>query len=56
MKQITFLNRMQLACLLQNIEKLSYKQFMLPILNYASSVCDPYHHGDVNNLKWFNIA
>ena len=24
---------------------------MLPILDYASSFCDPYYHGDVNKLE-----
>ena len=31
--------------------KKSYKQFVLPILDYASSVWDPYHQGDVNKLE-----
>ena len=44
MKQIGFL-------FLQNIEKIDS---LLPILDYASPVLDPYHHGDIKNLKWFN--
>jgi len=42
MKQIGFLNRNLHACS-KTLKKLSYKQFVLPILDYASSVWDPYH-------------
>jgi len=50
MKQIGFLNRNLYACS-KTLKELSYKQFVLPILDYASSVWVPYHQGDVNKLE-----
>ena len=52
MKQIGFffLNRNLRACS-KPLKELSYKQFVLPILDYASSVWDPYHQGNINKLE-----
>ena len=50
MKQIGFLNRNLYACS-KTLKELSYKQFMLPILDYTSSIWDPYHQGDLNELE-----
>ena len=50
MKQIGFLNRNLRACS-KPLKELSYKQFVLPILEYASSVWDPYHQGNINKLE-----
>ena len=57
MKQIGFLNCNLYACS-KTLKELSYKQFVLPILDYTSSVWDPYHHGDVNKLEmvWHRAA
>jgi len=50
MKQIDFLNQNLCACS-KPLKELSYKQFVLPILDYASSVWDPYHQGNINKPK-----
>jgi len=42
MKQIGFLSRNLHDCS-KTLKELSYKQFVLPILEYASSIWDPYH-------------
>ena len=47
---IGFLNRNLRACS-KPLKELSYKQFVLPILDYASSVWDPYHQGNINKLE-----
>ena len=50
MKQIGFLNRNLCACS-KPLKELSCKQFVLPILDYVSSVWDPYHQGNINKLE-----
>jgi len=50
MKQIGFLNRNLRACS-KPLKELNYKQFVLRILDYASSVWDPYHQGNINKLE-----
>jgi len=50
MKQIGFLNCNLHACS-KTLKELSNKQFVLPNLDYTSSVWDPYHQGDVNKLE-----
>jgi len=44
-----------LQCNLRNsprtLRELSYKQFILPILEYASTIWDPYHQNNINKLK-----
>jgi len=50
MKQIGFLNRNLHACS-KTLKESSYKQFVLPILDYASSVWDPYHRVMLTSLK-----
>jgi len=49
-KKIGFLNRNLRACSKLSKE-LSYQQFVLPILDYAASVWDPYHQGNINKLE-----
>ena len=44
------MNRNLHACS-KPLKELSYIQFVLPILDYASSVWDPYHQGNVNKLE-----
>ena len=50
MKLIGFLNCNLNACSKESKE-LSYKQFMLPVLDYALSVWDPYHQNQINRLE-----
>ena len=50
MRLIRFLNRNLHACSKESKE-LSYKQFVLPVLDYASSIWDPYHRNQVNRLE-----
>ena len=50
MKQIGFLSWNLRACS-KPLKELSYKQFVLPIIDYASSVWDPYHQGNINKLE-----
>ena len=42
MNLIGFLNRNLNTCS-KELKELSYKQFMLPILDYALTIWDPYH-------------
>ena len=55
MKQIRFLNRNLHVCFI-NIERIIELQTVcLTNLDYASSVWDPYHQGDVNKLEMVQI-
>ena len=49
MKQIGFLNHNLHTCS-KELKQLSYKQFVLPVLDYASSIWDPYHQNQINKL------
>ena len=46
-KLIGFLNRNLHIC----SKELNYKQFVLPVLDYASSIWDPYHQNQINKLE-----
>ena len=50
MKLIGFLNRNLHTCS-KELKELSYKQFVLPVLDYASSIWDPYHQNQINKLE-----
>ena len=50
MKLIGFLNHNLHTCL-KELKELSYKQFVLPVLDYASSIWDPYHQNKINKLE-----
>ena len=50
MKLIGFLNCNLHTCS-KELKELSYKQFVLPVLDYASSVWDPYHQNQINKLE-----
>jgi len=50
MKLIGFLNRNLRTCS-KELKELSYKQFVLPVLDYASSIWDPYHQNQINKLE-----
>ena len=49
-KLIGFLNRNLRTCS-KELKELSYKQFVLPVLDYASSIWDPYHQNQINKLE-----
>ena len=49
MKLIGFLNYNLHICS-KELKELSYKQFVLPVLDYASSIWDPYHQNQINKL------
>ena len=46
--KINWVLKLQVA---QLLKKLSYKQFMLLVLDYASSIWDPYHQNQINQLE-----
>ena len=50
MKLIGFLNRNLRTCS-KELKELSYKQFVLPVLDYASTILDPYHQNQINKLE-----
>ena len=50
MRLIGFLQRNLRNCS-KELKELSYKQFVLPILEYASTVWDPYHLCNVNKIE-----
>ena len=50
MKLIGFLNRNLHTCS-KELKELSYKQFVLPVLDYASSIWDPYHQNQINKFE-----
>ena len=52
MKLIGFLNRNLHTCS-KELKELNYKQFVLPALDYASSIWDryPYHQNQINKLE-----
>ena len=50
MKLIGFLNCNLLTCS-KGLKELSYKQFVLPVLDYALSIWDPYHKNQISNFK-----
>ena len=53
MKLIGFLNRNLHTCS-KELKELSYKQFVLPVLDYTSSIWDPYgpyHQNQINKLE-----
>ena len=50
MKLIGFLNHNLRTCS-KALKELSYKQFALPVLDYASSIWDPYHQNHINKLE-----
>ena len=50
MKLIGFLNYNLHTCS-KELKELSYKQFVLPVLDYASSIWDPYHQNQINELE-----
>ena len=50
MKLIGFLNRNLHTCS-KELKELSYKQFELPVLDYALSIWDPYHQNQINKLE-----
>ena len=50
MKLIGFLNHNLHTCS-KALKELSYKQFVLPVLDYASSIWDPYHQNQINKLE-----
>ena len=35
----------------KNLKELSYKQFVLPVLEYAATIWDPYHHNDISKIE-----
>ena len=35
----------------RTLKELSYKQFVLPVLDYAASIWDPYHHKNINKIE-----
>jgi len=49
-QSIGFLNRKLCTCS-KELKELSYKQFVLPVLDYASSIWDPYHQNQINRLE-----
>ena len=49
-KLIGFLNR-NLHTGSKALKELSYKQFVIPVLEYASSIWDPYHQNQINKLE-----
>ena len=50
MKLIGFLNRNLHTCS-RELKELSFKLFVSPVLDYASSIWDPYHHNERNRLE-----
>ena len=50
MKLIGFLNRNLRTCS-NALKELSYKQFVLPVLDYASTIWDPYHQNQIDELE-----
>ena len=50
MRLIGFLQRNLRNCS-EELKELSYKQFVLPIIEYACTVWDPYHICNVKKLK-----
>ena len=50
MKLIGFLNH-NLHTHSEELKKLSYKQFMFPVLDYASSIWDPYYQNQINQHR-----
>ena len=50
MKLIGFLNCNLHTCS-RELKELSYKQFVLPVLHYASSIWDPYHQNQINKFE-----
>ena len=50
MKLIGLLNRNLRICS-KAVKELSYKQFALPVLDYASSIWDPYHQNQITKLE-----
>jgi len=50
MKLIGFLNCNLHTCS-KALKELSYKQYVLPTLDYASSIWDPYHQNQINKLE-----
>ena len=51
MKLIGFFNCNLHTCS-KELKELSYKQSMLPILDYTSSIWDPYDQNQINNCKF----
>ena len=47
---IKFLRRNLRNCP-KNLKELGYKQFVLPVLEYAATICDPYHQNDINKIE-----
>ena len=37
------------------LKELSYKQFILPVLEYVAAIWDPYHLKDVNKIEMIHI-
>ena len=35
----------------KNLKELSYKQFVVPVLEYAATIWDPYHQNDINKIE-----
>ena len=50
MKLIGLLNRNSHTCS-EELKELSYKQFVLPVLDYALSIWDPYYQNQINKLE-----
>ena len=50
MKLIGFLNCNLHTCS-KELKEICYKQFVLPVLDYASSIWDPYHQHQINKLE-----
>ena len=49
-KTVNFL-RCNLRNCPKNLKELSYKQFVLPVLEYAATIWDPYHQNDINKIE-----
>ena len=35
----------------RELKELSFKQFVLPVLDYGASIWDPYHYNNINKIE-----
>ena len=49
-RTLNFLRRNLRNCP-KNLKELSYKQFVLPVLEYAATIWDPYHQNDISKIE-----
>ena len=49
-RTLNFLHRNLRNCP-KNLKELRYKQFVLPVLEYAATIWDPYHQNDISKIE-----